>query len=391
LLELDPRTLATYTAAISGLLALLALGYGRMRRVYPGFGWWTVSLVLVSAALASIALRGLGWPLMFDYGGTVFGAAAMLAILRGQQGFCSAPLPLAPAIAFAAAGLALMVGADLAIDDLSLRAMAGATTTGGLALYAAWGFGHERMRGLRGAALFCAVVLGVFGAFRLWRAGYLYAAGPSFDILAVSIPSTINYMVNATFATLWAFGFVLLNTGRLEVDLDASRAELERLAATDPLTGLRNRRAFFVEAEAELRRARRYKLPVSMLLLDIDRFKQVNDRFGHLAGDELLRQVSATIVRELRTTDIHARFGGEEFVALLVQTPTADAQPTAERLRRAIAALSVQSLGELFGTTASIGVTSVGDGDVELDELLRYADAALYRAKQAGRDRVVTA
>jgi len=391
LLELDPRTLASYTAAISVLLASLAVGYGRMRRVYPGFGWWTASLVLVSAALGAIALRGQVWPLLTDYGGTVFGAAAMLAILRGQQGFCATPLPMAPALAVAAGGLAAMVGADLLLDDVALRAMAGAGTTGVVALYAAWGFGRERASGLREAALFCAVVVGLFGAVRIWRAGYLYAAGPEIDILAVSLPATISFMVNATFATLWAFGFILLNSGRLEAELDASRAELEHLAATDPLTGMRNRRAFFAEAEAELRRARRYKLPVSLLLLDIDRFKQINDRFGHLAGDEMLRRIAASLQAELRTTDIHARFGGEEFIVLLVQSPTADAIPTADRLRRAISTLSVESLGNLFGTTASIGVASVADGDVELDELLRYADAALYRAKQAGRDQVVSA
>ncbi len=391
MLELDPRTLATYTAAISMLLASLAVGYGRMRRVYPGFGWWTASLVLVSAALGAIALRGQVWPLLSDYGGTVFGVAAMLAILRGQQGFCAAPLPMAPAQAVAALGFTAMVGADLLFDDVALRAMLGAGTTGVVALYAAWGFGRERTNGLREAALFCAVVVGMYGAVRLWRAGYLYGAGPEFDILAASLPATVNFMVNATFATLWAFGFILLNSGRLEAELDASRVELERLAATDPLTGMRNRRAFFAEAEAELRRARRYKLPVSMLLLDIDRFKQINDRFGHLAGDEMLRRIAATVATELRTTDIHARFGGEEFIALLVQSPTLDAVPTADRLRRAIAAISVESLGNLFGTTASIGVASVADGDVELDELLRYADAALYRAKQAGRDQVVSA
>lgn len=388
--ELDPRTLASYTAALGMVLAVLALGYGRMRRVYPGFGWWTASLILVSAALASIALRHVVWPVVFDYGGSVFGTAAMLAVLRGQRGFCSAPPDLPPAIGFAAAGISAMVAADLAGHD-ALRAMCGAGTTGSLALYAGWGFAREPMLGLRPAARFCAAVLVGFGAVRLWRAGYLLAAPPSYDLLAASLPSVFNYTVNALFATLWCFGFVLLNSARLEVELDASRAELERLAATDPLTGLRNRRAFFREAGSELRRARRYKLPVALLMIDIDRFKQVNDRFGHLAGDELLRQVAAVLTRELRATDIHARFGGEEFIALLVQTPASDVAPTAERLRRAIAELSVESLGNLFGTTASIGTAAVADGDVELDELLRYADAALYKAKSAGRDRVISA
>jgi diguanylate cyclase (GGDEF)-like protein len=390
LLELDPRTLASYTAALGVVLAVVAVGYARMRRVYPGFGWWATSLALVSAALASIALRHMVWPVVFDFGGSVLGAAAMLAILRGQRGFCTSPPALAPALGLAAVGLAAMVTADLAGRD-AVRAMCGATTTGSLALYAGWGFARERMIGLRAAARFCAAVLIGFGLVRLWRAGYLLAAPPSYDLLASTLPSVFNYTVNALFATLWCFGFVLLNSARLEVELDASRAELERLVATDPLTGLRNRRAFFREAEAELRRARRYKLPVALLMIDIDRFKLVNDRFGHLAGDELLRQVAAVLTRELRATDVHARFGGEEFVALLVQTPTADVAPTAERLRRAIAGLSVESLGNLFGTTASIGTAAVGDGEVELDELMRYADAALYKAKTAGRDRVISA
>lgn len=389
--ELDPRTLATYTVAISGVLALLASGYGVARRVYPGFGWWTASLVLVSLALASVALRGaIGGPLI-DYGPSAFGMAAMLAVLRGQLEFLPtgavAPGPVAGALA--AVGLAAMAACDLLGQPLLMSA-SGAVTVGALAVLA--GAGFLRADGpLRGAARFCGAVLVGFGVVRLWRAGFLVAAPAGHDVLDPSLASTINYTANALFATLWCFGFILLNAARVEDELDASRRELERLAATDPLTGLRNRRAFFAEAENELRRARRHGLPVSALLIDLDHFKLVNDRFGHLAGDELLRQVAATLARELRTTDIHCRFGGEEFVALLVQTPAADVLPTAERLRRAIAALRIESLGQQVGTTVSIGTASVAAGDVELDELLRHADTALYRAKQAGRDRVVSA
>jgi diguanylate cyclase (GGDEF)-like protein len=169
-------------------------------------------------------------------------------------------------------------------------------------------------------------------------------------------------------------------------------ARYERLASTDALTGLRNRRSFVELAERELARARRYNAEVALVLIDLDHFKLVNDRHGHQAGDRVLANTAAILARELRDLDVIARHGGEEFAMLLPQTGTAGAVEVAERARRRLAEAVVTIDGAAIRITASMGVAAIaGPGATSLDDLLRRADAALYRAKGAGRDRVEVA
>jgi diguanylate cyclase (GGDEF)-like protein len=161
-----------------------------------------------------------------------------------------------------------------------------------------------------------------------------------------------------------------------------------KLASTDPLTDLPNRRFFEDSTRSELERLRRFGGATSLLMLDIDRFKLINDRFGHLAGDEVLKQFAHRCKSVLRESDLLARIGGEEFVALLVGIDEDDALLIAEKLRRRIAALKVRFGEETIPVTSSIGVTSVTASDPSIVTCLRRADAALYAAKSAGRNRV---
>jgi diguanylate cyclase (GGDEF)-like protein len=167
-------------------------------------------------------------------------------------------------------------------------------------------------------------------------------------------------------------------------------ARYQRLASTDALTGLTNRRVFLEQATRELARSRRYGSPLALILVDLDHFKLVNDRHGHLAGDDVLIHAARTLAGELRDVDVIARHGGEEFAILLPETDAAGAAGVAERSRRRLAETSVAIDGVAVRVTASMGVAS-GVGAGTLDELLRRADAALYRAKDAGRDRVEVA
>jgi diguanylate cyclase (GGDEF)-like protein len=169
--------------------------------------------------------------------------------------------------------------------------------------------------------------------------------------------------------------------------------ELARLATIDPLTGLSNRRGFAEKCEAELLRARRSRRPTSLLLLDADHFKKVNDTYGHAAGDEALCLVARTLQSTLRATDITGRIGGEEFTVLLPETDLAGASLLAERLRETIDAAKLTFQDQLIRLTVSIGVAPVGLDAAEspLETALQAADAALYRAKQAGRNRVIAA
>jgi diguanylate cyclase (GGDEF)-like protein/PAS domain S-box-containing protein len=165
--------------------------------------------------------------------------------------------------------------------------------------------------------------------------------------------------------------------------------KLREMLTTDHLTGASNRGHFFEVAERERARARRHHQPLSLIAIDIDHFKLVNDTHGHGGGDEALRVIAGACMKLLRPSDIFARIGGEEFALLLPATDLQEAGELAERLRFAIGATSIKLAGALFRCTASFGCAVMTNQDSTVSGLLAAADAALYEAKRAGRNRVV--
>lgn len=165
---------------------------------------------------------------------------------------------------------------------------------------------------------------------------------------------------------------------------------LKETAETDGLTGLRNRRAFDAALLLESSRYDRYARPLSLLMIDIDHFKSVNDRFGHEAGDEVLRQVADIVKSCVRDVDTAARFGGEELAVLLPETARAAAREVAERIRLTIAGRPVQWAQASIGVTVSVGLSCVPESVATAGALLTKADEALYAAKTGGRNRVVS-
>jgi diguanylate cyclase (GGDEF)-like protein len=177
-----------------------------------------------------------------------------------------------------------------------------------------------------------------------------------------------------------------------------NRARLVRSGFTDALTGWHNRRYLQSRLQEELARCRRERTPLTCLMIDVDHFKSVNDRFGHLAGDELLRQLAQCIGGEVRGSDLSARYGGEEFVVLLPGTGIAAGFLLAERIRAAVAAEAFESpAGSPLSVTVSIGVAehspAVDERDLKVvgERLLALADVALYEAKSGGRNAVARA
>ena len=181
----------------------------------------------------------------------------------------------------------------------------------------------------------------------------------------------------------------------ITTDLRVVTAELERLATIDPLTGLRNRRAFFAVLSAEFRRAQRYGRDLSVVMIDIDDFKRVNDEGGHVFGDYVLTATARTLAEQTRDSDVVARYGGEEFVIMLPETNEDGAAAVAEKLRRAIEGLEYRS-GEFppagqpaYRVTISVGTASGPVEETQNEtELVKCADRALYAAKSAGKNRV---
>jgi diguanylate cyclase (GGDEF)-like protein len=160
---------------------------------------------------------------------------------------------------------------------------------------------------------------------------------------------------------------------------------LERLAITDDLTGLTNRRGGESAIGNEIARARRHRTPLTCVLIDIDRFKQVNDTFGHQVGDQVLRDLSALFTRTVRAYDTVVRWGGEEFLLVLPGVSLDDAQRLADRIRRAVEGIEFPGAGRI---TLSAGAAGLGL-DYSFEEMLATADRRLYQAKSSGRNCVV--
>ena len=212
------------------------------------------------------------------------------------------------------------------------------------------------------------------GGLALWGCLTL-ADGVSADWL-LSLAYIAGYML----LIVNGFGFLLMSKERDD-------ARMERLATTDDLTGLLNRRAFFERADAARMLALRQHQPIALLMLDIDHFKQINDRFGHATGDEALLAFSLTCGEVLREHDILGRMGGEEFALALPGTDLAGAVHAAERLRQAVMDTRLLTCGNQYTMTVSIGVVAIEPGE-DLPSALARADHALYQAKHAGRNRV---
>ena len=183
-------------------------------------------------------------------------------------------------------------------------------------------------------------------------------------------------------AVLTGYAFLWLSMTKLQ-------HELELQSRTDVLTGLLNRRALDLTVTREIARARRSNVPLSIILLDLDSFKSINDRYGHDAGDHALSMAAHRLTECLRSIDLIARIGGEEFVMFLPDATLPIALEVAERLRHCVRDLVVHYQGKQIRLSGSFGVTELTPGDLTWEDMMRRADLALYRAKAEGKDRVI--
>jgi diguanylate cyclase (GGDEF)-like protein len=193
--------------------------------------------------------------------------------------------------------------------------------------------------------------------------------------------SLIQHVYLATFSMALislSLGFMLMVTKRVQ-------ERLEYVASHDDLSGAYTRATFFELLAKEIERSRRHLQPLSLLILDIDDFKQVNDRFGHPAGDKVIKSFAAFTANELRSHDVLCRYGGEEFAVLLPNTGPDEAAAVAERIRRGFSGVAIDNMPS---STVSIGVGSARNGQAEMGQLIESADQALYIAKKLGKNRV---
>jgi diguanylate cyclase (GGDEF)-like protein len=207
------------------------------------------------------------------------------------------------------------------------------------------------------------------------------------------VESQSNMIVLILGAIILLFGGIYYFISRLLRKINEAQRKLVELATIDDLTQLYNRRYFFERFNQEVERAKRYRRPLSCLILDIDYFKQVNDTFGHLSGDQVLIDIAQILKNNCRQSDLAGRYGGEELIILLPETDSPGAMIIAERIREMMEQhQTVDGKGEIIRVTVSIGVVSLTGPELEKmdknERIVQYADDALLRAKKEGRNRI---
>jgi diguanylate cyclase (GGDEF)-like protein len=233
-----------------------------------------------------------------------------------------------------------------------------------------------------------------------WPAIVLFVAHGAMFLLRTPLNAllhgkeTDNILSSAWISVLSLEAFLMtIATAFILLAMSKERTELRHKTAAmiDPLTGLLNRRAFLADAEALLQQQIARDRPIAVLLIDLDHFKSINDRFGHAVGDKVLQIFANTARASLRQTDLVGRLGGEEFTVLLADASMDNAYLVADRLRKAFAAAAAVADGEPLHATASVGVSVIVDPRQDLTKLITLADQALYLAKARGRNRVEVA
>jgi len=181
-----------------------------------------------------------------------------------------------------------------------------------------------------------------------------------------------------------------MSSQRLQRKLESQQETLEKIASTDILSETGNRRHFLLTASQEIERAQRYKRPLSLIMLDIDHFKQINDSYGHQYGDAVIKALGKILSVQARDSDTVCRIGGEEFAILMPETTREEATTMAERLREIfnMAPMTEAGTQKIF-CTASMGIAELSDSDKSIYDLLPRADKRMYRAKQEGRNRII--
>ena len=372
---LDVRTIV----AITGVMAcLMALVLHFQRRSYPasiqGLDHWTAAPLLAFASVVFFGLRGIIPDALSITAGNTLLFLAVGVQLSGTSRFFGQPLPRLFFPALLAASLIVLWWVGIHPGQYADRIVFICLVLSALYVWHALVIWRQPVQSF--ASRFTFTVLALLTLVMLTRAVTTLHAPPAslFD----RTPIQMIYLVSLS------FGLLLLTIGAVLMASERVRQELQELVTHDSLTGALTRRALFDMGESELLRSRRNGTPLSVLMLDLDHFKAINDQHGHGVGDRVITDFVQRAHTQLRRPSILGRYGGEEFVAVLPDTDSRQAMAVAERIR---SSATLQS--DLPRCQVSIGVASTSpQGTETLTALIDRADAALYRAKELGRNRV---
>lgn len=381
---MEIKTLVIAMIAHVSLLGILALFFSWHQPSTRAVGVWGTAMILLAAALVAVSLRGV----VPDFisitlantmvTGSIVISYRALRVFRGMRVEDSFGLS-----AIAATAVLIFVFSEV-YPNLAIRVLVVSLIGAALLVRNA-----REMRGdgpveVRASWNFMQGVYWMASALMVLRLGS-----------TLFLPSDAELMTSSLWQAVYFLGILLLITaasfGAFWLEIQYMSYELSRLAARDLLTGMLNRRSFLIEFERELARLRRTSGVLSVAMFDLDHFKELNDSWGHPAGDEVLRVVAASMQASIRLPDVLGRYGGEEFVLLMPDTNMEAAMSVTERIRLAVETGGVDWNGQRLVISLSGGVACFPANGTNVNTLVAAADAALYAAKRAGRNRILPA
>lgn len=377
---LDLDTLLICSMLITTACGMLFLIEAYHRREAVPSRWWGVGFLCTTLApvfyIASSNVAGLDWMVAIGNGIVIAGISM---IWVGAQAFNGRK----PTVTLALLGPVLVTAAT-ALDQGPFDAWSGGTVF--LLMFAAYSFAtgvefwnHTGFRYRN--AIVLAGVCAFDGFFYTARAIALWAYGPDDPFFRTYFGPEIATIAVMLIIMISSFSLIAIGKEQFEI-------ALHRAATRDALTDALSRREFMRQAEQELRRLAATESPVSLLLVDLDVFKNINDTYGHPVGDRVLVLFAETAIAALGPKDMFCRYGGEEFVMLLPERDAREARMVAETIRTRFAEIALVTEKGTVRPTASVGLAFAAGGDYDLSKLIADADSALYRAKAAGRNRV---
>ena len=391
---LDIRSLLLLGALVSLTLSGVMIYFSLARKIYPGFRRWTAGLVSAGAGSVLIVTRGILPDFVTIIVGNAMIAAMPLTLARGLESFIGMPWKRFPVdLAVAASFLGLFLWATYVHPSIFLRVVC---LSAFMLFYFAYALylAVRRLPGVLGERNQLLIIMTTFAVLSmLYRITMALPERHSLVFLSSTDASQAAALILTILSvTGIACSMIILNSHRMEQELREANRKIGDIASRDALTGLYNRRHFDEVLDREFSRLQRTGLPLSVIMADIDYFKDYNDAYGHQAGDECLKSV-AEILRNTggRKTDMAARYGGEEFVLILPDTDARGAKVIADQVQRYMRGMALKHESSKVAeiVTLSLGVaTAVPDRSMRPEQLVEAADRALYQSKADGRNRV---
>lgn len=389
-MTLDIRTLVIMSAVTPFGIGVLMTIYLTQRKVYPGFSSWVLANFFFSIGYLGLSLRDSANPFISVVLSNILIVLSEVLIFEGIRRFYNK-------IAFSIFNYLLLgcyVFAQIyftyVYDNINARVILVCIVLFVLIIRSGIELMNCPFPELKKTANGAASLFFITALTPGLRGIYTAVQTTQVNLIADAMGAWASMIILAS-VIIWTFYFFFLTSARIEMELKQAHAEMSLFAATDFLTGLYNRRYFLEHGANEFDRAKRENKTFSIFFIDLDNLKQINDRFGHEAGDNALIYIAEILKSETRSYDVAARFGGDEFILLLCNTDLEKARQVAERIRFTAEKIIISDKDHPLHVRISMGVTVLKQEDININQLLQRADTALYQAKNEGKNRVVFA